>query len=122
MSYLSSSMRFILCSLVLLLVAQTAQAADLAGKWRFVLSNYDGDFPRTISLEVEGEKVTGKLGNEMLKGTYKDGQLELSGKHYAGEAGYESTLTLSGKFEGEQLKGDAKWDSYSLTFVATRTA
>jgi hypothetical protein len=105
---------------VLLLAAQTAAAADLNGNWRFVFSNFEGDFPRTISLEVDGEKVTGKHDEEVFTGTFKDGQLELSGKHYAGEAGYSSTLTISGKFEGEELKGDGRWDTYSLTFVAER--
>jgi hypothetical protein len=121
MSYLSSCLRFVFFSLVVLLIAHTAQAADLAGTWTFALSTSEGDVTRTISFELEGQNVTGRLGEEVLKGTFKNGQLEMSGKHYAMEAGYESTLSFTGEFEGEQLKGNGSWDTYTFTFVATKT-
>ena len=120
MHHLASWARFMFCSLLLLVAVQTAAAADLSGNWRFVFSSFEGDFPRTISLEVDGEKVTGKHDEEVYKGTFKDGQLEISGKHYASEAGYSSTLSISGEFEGKELKGKGSWDTYSLTFVAKR--
>jgi hypothetical protein len=106
--------------LAILLLSQVAVAADLNGKWNFVFFSENGEHPREIVLTTSGSDVTGKLGEETYKGTLKNGALEMSGEHYAAEAGYKATLKMSGKLEGDTIKGKANWDMYDLTFKATK--
>jgi hypothetical protein len=84
------------------------------------MSFAEGDYSATYAIEVDGENVTVRYANEVIKGTFKDGALEFSGNHYIGEAGYEAPLKITGKLEGEQIKGNVTWDAYSGTFVANK--
>ena len=120
MSYLTRCIRFALCSLALLLVGQAVYAAELTGNWNFNFDYGEGIYPLAISLEAKGEKVTGYHEKEAFEGMFQNGKLEISGKHYVPDVGYASTLAISGAFEGDQIKGDASWDGYQMTFVATR--
>ena len=106
--------------LAILFLAQALVAADLNGKWNFVFYSDNGEHPREFVLKTSGSEVTGQRGEETYKGTFKDGVLEISGEHYAAEAGYKATLKMSGKLEGDQIKGTASWDMYDLTFTATK--
>ncbi len=114
------TLTYLVGCLALLLVVQMAVAADLNGKWNFVFANSDGEYPREYTLKVNGDQVTATLGDETLKGTLRGGKLELAGEHYAQEAGYKADFKISGVVEGEQIKGTAVWETYDLTFTATR--
>lgn len=107
-------------SAALLAVAPLAHASEVDGAWDMVYQTDQG--PRTASMTVttDGENVTAVMGETELSGTYRDGQLELSGEHYAAEAGYTATVTLTAHLEGDELKGEWEWSEYSSTFVATR--
>ena len=75
---------------------------------------------RRLVAEADGEAVTAMMGKSELKGTIKDGELKLKGKFYADEAGYEAEFAVTGKVDGDKMTGDASWDAYDMTFVATR--
>ncbi len=106
--------------LALLLVAQAAMAAGLNGKWNFVFAAEGGEYPRDYTLKVEGDQVTATMGDETLTGTLDSGQLTLSGEHYAAEAGYKAMFKIKGTVDGDKIAGTAVWDTYDLTFTATR--
>ena len=112
--------RLLIVGALAVLCTQMAVAGDLDGKWRFVFSNADGDYPRVLTLKTDGSAVSAKLGEETFKGTFKNGQIEMEGDHYADEAGYTSTLKISCKLEGKQIKGTATWDTFELSVVADR--
>ena len=104
-----------------LLLPVVSSAAELDGTWDFVFANSEGSYPRTLVLSQDGETLSAKyLDQEQYTGTFKDGALELTGEHTAPEAGYAAKLTLTGKLEDGRLKGTATWDTYDLTFEATR--
>ena len=119
MKHMEKHIHITLCVLALLL-AQAAVAADLNGSWYFVFDTQGGIYESMWTLTVSGDKVTAKQGETVLTGTLRDGKLELSGEFYAAEAGYAAEMKISGKLEGDQLKGDASWDIYEMTFTATR--
>jgi hypothetical protein len=110
----------VICSLALLLFAQSALAADVSGEWEIVYDTEGGERTGEMAIKADGETVTAKMGVTELKGTFKDGELKLKGEHYADEAGYKAELTFTGKFDGDKIKGDASWDAYEMTFVASR--
>ena len=108
----------VIACLLALLLAPTTFAGELDGTWSFVFDR--GDHSRDITLKVAGEKVTGKMNDEIYTGTFKAGQLELSGKHHASETGYADELKISGKLEDGKLEGTATWGQYSLAFTAAK--
>ncbi len=120
MKHMRKRIQFALVGLALLFLAQAAFAGGLDGKWNFTFYADDVEHPQTIILSVDGDQVTAKAANQVLRGTFRNGELKLSGDYYADEAGYEATLTISGKATGDEIKGTATWDSYDLTFIATR--
>lgn len=120
MRRLAKHVHITLCVLALLLLEQTAVAADLNGKWDFVFDTEVGIYESSWTLTVNGDKVTAKQDETVLTGTFRDGKLALSGEFYAAEAGYAAEMKISGKLESDQFKGDASWDVYEMTFTATR--
>lgn len=111
----------VLSALAMLAVATAARAADLDGTWRFDLSAAEGEHSFTITLEVDGDEVTGTAGDESFTGTFKDGKLTLSGEHYVGEAGYSALLEITATLEGERLRGNATWDMFEASMTGRRT-
>jgi len=100
-----------------------AKTPDVSGKWNFVAERTDDhtEALRTVlELKVEGEEVTGKLGETKVKGTYKDGQLSLAFP-FRPEEGEERELKVDGKIEESVLKGDWVWGGMIVgTFKATK--
>jgi hypothetical protein len=112
--------RLVLASLALLLISQAAMAADLDGKWNFTFYSDEGEHPREFVLTQKGSEVEAKLGEEPFTGTFKNGELTMEGDHYVDEAGYKSLMKIFGKLADGKLKGTASWDTYDLTFTATK--
>jgi hypothetical protein len=107
-------------SIALITVAVLAAAADISGKWHFVLATPGGDREESASLAVSGDNVTGKFGAADIKGTFKDGALELSFPYESAEVGATAPLTFKGKMEDGKLTGTWVFAEYSGTFAATR--
>jgi hypothetical protein len=108
---------FGLLAALLALPAQTPQ--DIGGKWHFVLDTEGGPREADAEFSVEAGIVKGKWAETPVEGTYKDGQLDLSFKFTSPEAG-EGTLKISGKLDGDVLKGNWAFEQYSGTFAAKR--
>jgi len=102
--------------------APPAHAADVDGAWHVVFQTEVGPRETPLSVSTEGESAKATMGETELSGTYKDGLLELSGEHYAADAGYTSTLTIKGHVEDGELKGDWVWSEYSSVFAGSRPA
>lgn len=85
----------------------------LTGKWSMVMETPGGERRAVPVFAVEGETVTGKWDQSEVKGTFKDGQLELEFPLESGEAGYKANFKVSAKLEAGVLKGSWSFSSYS---------
>src|SRR5579862_8068538 len=76
-----------------------------AGKWISVLTIIDRDnvnYDR-LQLELNGNKLTGKLGNNPFEGTYENGRITATTKPNP-----NLTLQFEGNLEGDRIRGTAK--------------
>ena len=97
----------------------SAASTDLAGKWTFVFDTEGGDRTFQADFVVNGETVTGKWDKKAdVKGTYKDGKLELEFPSNSDEVG-EGTLKISGVMK-DGLTGNWSFQTYEGKFKATR--
>ena len=107
----------VLCILCLTFPVSAA-AAEVTGKWDFVLDTQGGERRAAAEFRLDGETVSGKWGEADVKGTYADGKLELSFPLNS-EVGL-GTLKISGKVEDKQIAGTWQFEGYSGTFKAIR--
>jgi hypothetical protein len=110
-------MRF---SILLIAAALCAWATGVDGKWTFHMDTAGG--PRVVpaNLSVQGEDVSGTWGRDKVKGTVKEGKLDLRATVTSDEAGQTAELKIEGKLEGEQIKGSWSWAEHNGTFHAVR--
>ena len=118
--------RFTCLVLFLLGLAAFAEpAAPVTGKWTFVAERTDDhtEALRTVlELQVEGEDVTGKLGDAKVKGTYKEGKLSLVFP-FTPEGAEERELKIDGALQESAIKGDWVWGGMIAgTFKASKVA
>lgn len=103
MTRLARVLLFLFCS-----AAFADTIAPVDGKWNFVAERTDDhtEALRTVlELKVDGQDVTGKLGETKVKGTYKEGKLSLVFP-FAPEGGDEGELKIDGALQELALKGD----------------
>ncbi len=72
-----------------------------------------GERRATPTLALDGENVTGTWDSSEVKGTFKEGRLELEFPLSSSEAGYKAIFKVSAKLEGEELKGTWNWATYN---------
>lgn len=115
-------MKSALVSLILgtCLTLSSAFAADVDGDWSLAMTAAEGASVVTMSVAVDGENATATIGTDELNGTYKDGELKLKGPMYVPEAGMSSTLDITAKLDGDELKGSGVWDMYALDLIGKR--
>lgn len=101
-------------------VTAVLAAADVAGTWLFVMETPGGERRSQVVMQLEGETVTGTWDTQELKGTFREGRLELSFPFTSGEAELRTTLTVSGALKEETLSGTWSFGEYGGTFTATR--
>jgi len=116
--------RFTCLVLVLFGLAAFADTvAPVEGKWTFVAERTDDhtEALRTVlELKVDGEDVTGKLGEAKVKGTYKDGKLALAFP-FTPEGAEERELKIDGALQESAIKGDWVWGGMIAgTFKASK--
>ena len=103
-----------------LLLARVPSSDDISGKWHFVYQTEGGERENDANFKVDGEQVTGKYGSADVKGTFKDGELDLAFPYNSDEAGMTATLKMKGKLKDGKLTGNWQYGDYDGTFVATR--
>ena len=104
---------------MVLFVAALAAADDVSGSWHFVFQTPGGEREMDASLKVDGGQVTGKFADADVKGTYKDGAIELTFPFNSPEAG-PGTMSIKGSLASGALSGAWEFAGYSGTFVAKR--
>ena len=113
----------------LLFLATVIQAQTPAGRWVSNLKYFEEDNYDRMELELNGGKLTGKLGGDPFDGTYKDGQIDATVI-----ANPKQTIKLQGHFDGDRITGTAlivenkfelKWearrDASKITTTKTHT-
>lgn len=120
------ALKFGLCSAVLaalgcLLAAlpAVAQPQTVEGKWRFVFQTEGGERIVNPNFHLDGEQVTGKWDDADVKGTFKDGKLDLSFPYTSDEAG-PGTLKIQGELKHDTLTGTWAFQDYTGSFKASR--
>ena len=104
---------------LVLMVAALAAADDISGSWRFVFQSDGGERAVDATLKVDGAQVTGKFADADVKGTCKDGAIELAFPFNSPEAG-QGTLNIKGSLVSGALSGAWEFAGYSGTFIAKR--
>jgi amidase len=91
-----------------------------AGTWISTLRNFDEPIYFRLQLKLDGTKLTGKLGNDLLEGTFEgtfqNGQIEGSVKPDRGPTiRLRGTIAADGRIEGTgtfvEQKRDLKWEA-----------
>jgi hypothetical protein len=98
-----------------------AQNQTVSGKWHFVLQTEGGERTANPDFQLDGDQVTGKWDNADVKGTFKDGKLDLAFPYNSDEAG-PGALKIRGELKGDTLTGTWEFQEYSGSFKATRPA
>ncbi len=118
----------LLCSSALLVPAAANQASTpapapvngIVGKWHFVYQTDGGDRDLNADFKLDGEQVSGKFDSDEVKGTFKDGNLDLAFPHHSDEAGITATLKMKGTLKGGKLAGTWQFSDYDGALTATR--
>src|SRR5262245_37486430 len=114
------SFNFLLLSLVVLaLMMPLYAAADVTGRWQFVMDTQGGDRTARATFAVEGKTVTGTWETTKVQGTFADGVLELSFPFESPEAG-AGTLGIKAKLANDELTGEWSFQTYGGSLKATR--
>jgi hypothetical protein len=113
---------FLIRLFVLALFVASLLGADdaLSGKWTFTMDTPGGTRTQIATFSVEGDNVGGKWDKSDVKGTFKDGQLELKFPLESAEAGSSGTFSITGKLAEGKLTGRWSWETYGGTFNAVR--
>ena len=105
-------MRFHTLVLGFLLLAVSAFAADVDGKWTGTISTPNGDFPQTFTFKADGSALSGSL--EFMPGMaipIADGKVDGNNISFSVtlDFGMPFKLTYTGVVSGNELKvkGDA---------------
>jgi hypothetical protein len=95
--------RWLLARMTVVLGAQGA--ANVSGKWHFVLQTEDGDRVLEPIFQQDGDKVTGKWRDGNVKGTFSGCKLDIEFPVNSEEVG-PGNLKLKGALAGKALSGD----------------
>jgi amidase len=106
------------CCIGLLLFSWAAFAQTLpAGKWISILKFFDEPNYGRLQLELNGAKLTGKLGNDAFEGTFQNGQIDGTVKPNP-----RTTIQLRGTLQNDRIEGTGQVveQKIDLTWEATR--
>ena len=97
----------------LIVATVVAEQPDLAGTWKWRLSNQSAD--NTLKLKMDGDKLTGLVIRQqeqmpIEEATYKDGMLSFRAT-VVSERGddHKIGVKLSGKLSGDMIKGTVEF-------------
>ena len=106
--------------IALVLLAVSAFAADVDGKWTGTISTPNGDFPQTFTFKAEGAKLTGSL--EFMPGMaipITDGKVDGNNISFTVnlDFGMQFVLTYTGVVSGNELKVKGEAAGMPFEFV-----
>lgn len=110
----------VLALVVVVWLLPTASAFELAGRWEFVFDTEGGVRRTPVTLQLQGDQVSGKFEKSDVKGTFTSGKLDLKFPHYSAEGGYEAELSLQGAVEGDGLKGNWRFGDHGGAWTAVK--
>jgi amidase len=103
-------------TLLLLALALTLDAADLAGSWRFSLISFGEEVaPAKLDLKLDGDKITGNLNELKIDGAVQNGTIRFTATREGKEFG-----TFEGRINGAELTGTARIHGDDMSWVARR--
>jgi hypothetical protein len=107
-------------AITFLLLAVSAFAADVDGKWTGTISTPNGDFPQTFTFKADGPKLTGSL--ELMPGmpvAITDGKVDGNNISFTVslDFGMPFTITYTGVVSGSELKVKADAAGMPFEFV-----
>lgn len=118
---LTSALRIAVCTLAVAAFLPHLQAADATGTWSWTTPGRQGGEPRksTLTLKVDGEKLTGKIAmpgrqgaepreTEITDGKVKGNEISFTVKREWNNNTF--VIKYSGKLEGETIKGKTEFD------------
>ena len=110
-------MRYRTTLLLLSFAAFGQNASPPAGKWISVLKFFDQPNYGRLQLELDGTKLTGKLGNDPFEGTFENGRIEGTVKPNP-----RTTFELHGTLHDGRIEGTGRIveQNIDLTWEATR--
>jgi amidase len=95
--------------LVLVFTASAQISSSLGGKWISNLKFFDNENYQHLELDVNGSRLTGKLGDDAFEGTFQNGRIEGEVKPNP-----RSTIKLQGTIEGGRIQGTAEYVEQKL--------
>src|ERR1051326_917005 len=102
--------------LFLLACAAYAQnSSSPAGKWIFNLKYVGENNYERLQLDLNGNALTGKMGNNPFEGTFRNGRIEGTVKTQGQTFQLEGTLAgdrMQGTATVVEMKVDLKWEAY----------
>ena len=117
-------MRLYTFLLAFLLLAVSAFAADIDGKWTGNIPTPNGDFPQTFTFKADGAKLTGTLvGPDGTEIPIANGKVDGNNISYTVtlDFGMPFLLSYTGVVSGNELKlkGDAAGMPFEFTLKKT---
>jgi hypothetical protein len=93
--------------------AGAAESDDPSGDWTWTFSRGDREIEISMTLKVDGEKLSGTVGRDDRKsdiqdGTFKDGTLSF--KTVRERNGQSFTVNYEGKLESDAIKGKVEFE------------
>ena len=117
-------MRLVTAVFVFLLLAITATAAEVDGKWTGSVSTPNGDIPITFNFKADGATLTGSMLNmDGSNVAIKDGKIDGSNISFSVTldfGGMPFTLNYKGVVAGDQIKLSGEALGNPFEFVVKR--
>jgi amidase len=105
-------------ALLLIIAASALSAADISGKWNFSLVSFGEEIGHSnLEFKLDGNKVSGTLGELKIEGTLQGDTLKLTAMRPDGEKFGE----LEGHVSGAEIAGTAKRGDDDFDWTARRT-
>jgi hypothetical protein len=104
--------------LVILLLASSAFAADVAGKWKSAVEGPDGKMEITFNFKVDGGRLTGTSTSPMGEATV-EGKLDGDNVEFTVIAG-DFKILHKGAVSGKEMKLKVEIGDRTMDMVATK--
>lgn len=109
-----------LVAVLVLGASVNAAAPNLTGSWNFTFNSEGGGREASIEIVQDGTSLKATMGESTLTGTLKDNAVELAGEVFVADAAQTGVLKLTGTLDGDKISGKGAWETYQLTFTASR--